>query len=440
MNPNSLHMIQMPHRLFFALVCLLCCLALLAAPLQAQTKPALAPADAPAEAPVDSDDDLRRSIQSSGGSEQLIVANLEDYLKRYPRSARREMLEKQIYKLSVKLRDRDRIIAYAGKILAADAGDIDALTSLITTLRERRGAGDLEQALRYADQLVKQFDVIVAGNPKPKRVSEARWQDQKDQGSASVYLLRGKILADLGQDEKAVSDLQRSFRLYKLGAAAMTLGEIAERRKNTDEAIDLYAQAFVIGLVTSEDLDLKSLRARLGQVYAAKHKSEAGLGDRILKIHDAYVRDREERAARIDRPNPNEGLADPMAFTLTNLDGSPLRLSDHRGKVIVMNFWATWCGPCLTEMPLFEKTVAKFKDDKRILFLAVNTDEDRELVAPFLKQYKFNLPIAYADYLDHHFVVNSIPTTIILDSRGQVSFRQAGFMPGDDFVALLTGR
>ncbi|MDX2029339.1 MAG: redoxin family protein [Blastocatellia bacterium] len=429
-------MTKMPRRLFPVLVCLLCILALFAAPLQAQTKPA----DTPAEAPVDSDDELRRAIQSSGGSEQAIVVNLEEYLKRFPRSARREMLEKQIYKLAVKLKDRERVISYAGRLLAADAADIDALTTLITTLRERRGPGDLEQSLRYADQLVKQFETIVADNPKPKRVSAARWQEQKDQGSASVFLLRGKVLADLGQDEKAVSDLQKSFKLYKLGAAALTLGEIAERRKNVDEAIDLYAQAFVIGLVTNEDLDLKKLRGRLGQIYVAKHKSEAGLGDRILKLHDAYVRDREERAAKIDRPNPNEGLTDPMAFTLTNLDGSPLRLSDHRGKVIVMNFWATWCGPCLTEMPLFEKTVAKYKDDKQILFLAVNTDEDRELVAPFMKQYKFNLPVAYADYLDYHFVVNSIPTTIILDPKGQVSYRQAGFMPGDDFVSLLSGK
>ena len=350
------------------------------------------------------------------------------------------MIEKQIFKLSVKLRDRDRVVVYGDTLLAAAPGDIDALTNLITTLRERRGTGDLDRALRYADQLVKQFETVMETNPKPKRVSAARWQDQKDQGAASVYLLRGKVLADLGQDDRAIGDLQKSYKLYKLGGVALTLGEIAERRKNIDEAIDYYVQAFVIGLVTGEDLDLKALRKRLGQTYSGKYKSETGLGDRILKGHDAYAREREERAARLDRPNPNEGLTDPLAFTLTWLDGAPLKLSEHRGKVIVMNFWATWCGPCLTEMPLFEKTVAKYKDDKQVLFLAVNTDEDRELVAPFMKQYKFNLPVAYADYLDYHYGVNSIPTTIILDPKGQVSFRAAGFMPGEDFVGLLSGK
>jgi thiol-disulfide isomerase/thioredoxin len=106
--------------------------------------------------------------------------------------------------------------------------------------------------------------------------------------------------------------------------------------------------------------------------------------------------------------------------------------------VIVMNFWATWCGPCLTEMPLFEKAIAKYKDDKNVFFLAVTTDEDRDLVAPFLKQYKFNLPVAYADYLNDHFAVSSIPTTIILDRYGEISFRQAGFNPREDFIESLS--
>jgi thiol-disulfide isomerase/thioredoxin len=394
----------------------------------------------PVEPPVDSDDELRRSLQSSGGSEQQIVVILEDYLKKYPKSARRVEIEGEIYKLSVKLRDRNRAIGYAEKIVAGDEANIEALTNLVTMLRERRGAGDLEKSLRYADQLVKQFEIITTNSPKPKRISAARWQERKDQGTASVYLLRGKVHAEMGSDDKAVSDLQKSFKATKLAGAAVTLGEIAERRKNLDEAIDHYAQGFVIALNTNEEIELKMIRAKLSQLYAAKYKSETGLGDRILRTHDAFVKERDERLARIERPNPNEGLSDPLMFSLSRLDGSLFRLGDYRGKVIVMNFWATWCGPCLTEMPLFEKTMARYKDDKDVVFLAVTTDEDRDLVQPFLKQHKFNLPVAYAEYIDYHYTINSIPTTIVLDRAGQVSFRQAGFNPREDFVASLSGR
>ncbi len=388
--------------------------------------------------PKDSEDDLRRAIESSGGSETRIVANLEDYLKKYPNSERREEIERELYKLSMKLRDRNRAINYAEKLVAGDEDNIEALTNLITMLRERKAEADSTKALAYADALVKRFERMIIDSHKPRRVSSAQWQDRKEQGIASVYLLRGKIHADLGADDKARSDLTKSYQAARLAETAVALGELAEKRKDVDEAIDYYLQAFAISLNADDRIDLKSLRRKVGQLYSAKNGSEIGLGDRLLKAHDAFVKEREERLAKLDPPNINEGVNDPLKFTLTRLDGSPLKLDEQRGKVIVMNFWATWCGPCLTEMPLFEKAIAKFKDDKEVFFLAITTDEDRDLVAPFLKQYKFNLPVAYADYLNDHFAVSSIPTTIILDRKGEVSFRQAGFNPREDFIEALS--
>jgi len=386
----------------------------------------------------DSDEDLRRAIQSSEGSETQIVANLEGYLKKYPNSDHREEIEGELYKLSMKLRDRNRAITYGERLALSDEDNIDVLTNLVTMLRERKTEADLKKAVSYADILVKRFEHLVSTRPKPKRISAAQWQDHKEQGIASVYLLRGKVYAELGADDKSRADLMKSYKSARLAGTAVALGELSEKRRNIDEAIDYYLQGFAISLNTDEKLDLKSLRRKIGQLYSAKNGSEVGLGDRLLKAHDAYLKEREDRLAKLDPPNINTGVGDPLKFTLTKLDGSPLKLDDHRGKVIVMNFWATWCGPCLTEMPLFEKTIAKYKNDKNVVFLAITTDEDRELVAPFLKQYKFNLPVAYAEYLNDHFAVSSIPTTIILDSKGEIAFRQAGFNPREDFVETLS--
>ncbi|MGH9938654.1 MAG: redoxin family protein [Blastocatellia bacterium] len=386
----------------------------------------------------DSGADLRRAIEASGGSETQIIANLEGYLKKYPNSERRGEIESELYKLSMKLRDRNRAIIYAEKLVISDENNIDALTNLVTMLRERKTEADLTKAVAYADDLVKRFENIIGASLKPKRISSAQWQDHKEQGIASVYLLRGKVHADLGADDKARADLTKSYKAARLAATAVALGELAEKRKNIDDAVDYYLQGFAVSLNTDEKIDLKSLRRKIGQLYSAKNGSETGLGDRLLKAHDAYVKEREERLAKLEPPNINAGVGDPLKFTLTKLDGSPLKLGDHRAKVIVMNFWATWCGPCLTEMPLFEKTIAKYKDDKDVIFLAITTDEDRELVGPFLKQYKFNLPVAYAEYLNDHFAVSSIPTTIILDRKGEIAFRQAGFNPREDFIVTLS--
>ncbi len=398
-----------------------------------------APANSSSQ-PVDSEDELRRAIESSGGSETLIVTNLEGYLKKFPKSEHRQEIEGEIYKIAIKLRDRDRAISYGQKLVEANEGNIDALTNVVTMLRERRADGDLNVAITYANQLVREFEGIVSSRPKPKRISAAQWEERKQQGLASVYLVRARVHADMGNDEKAKADVMKSFDSARMAGAAMVLGELAEKRKAVDEAIDYYSQGFAIALATSEEIDLKALRRKLSQLYASKHGSEAGLGDRLLKAYDAFVKDREERLAKLEVPNINEGANSALNFKLTKLDGSKLDMASLRGKVVVLNFWATWCGPCLTEMPMFEKTIARFKEDKDVVFLAITTDEDRDLVAPFLKQHKFNLPVAYADYLNDFFAVNSIPTTIVLDRKGEVAFRQAGYNPRGDFVGELSGR
>jgi thiol-disulfide isomerase/thioredoxin len=387
---------------------------------------------------TDSDEELRRAVESSGGSETGIIENLEGYLKKYPKSSHIPEIEREIYRLSIRVRDRNRTIIYAEKIVAKDDDNIEALTNIVTILRERRAEGDLKKALGYADLLVKQVETILSGDSKPKRLSRAQWLDRKERGLASVYLLRGKVLTDLNDYEKAEVDLLKSYKTARLAGAAVTLGEIAEKRNNQDDAIEYYLQAFVITLSTDEEIDLKPVRSKLAQLYTAKNGAETGLGDRVLKAYDAFIKDRAERQAKIERPNPNDGVKDALLFKLTKVDGSTLEMNSFRGKVIVINFWATWCGPCLTELPLFEKIIAKFKDDKDVVFLALTTDEDRELVAPYLKQYKFDIPVSHAEYLDDFFVVTSIPTTIILDRKGGVAFRQAGYNPRADFVALLT--
>ncbi|MBI1760426.1 MAG: TlpA family protein disulfide reductase [Acidobacteria bacterium] len=387
---------------------------------------------------VDSEEDLRRAIEAAAGSPTEFMQNLEAYLQKYPQSARRAEIDRELYKTALEQRDRNRTIAYAERLILSNGRDVDVLTMLVSTLRERRGAGDLQKALGYAEQLVKEIETLINQGARPRRLSQAQWNDRKEKGLGSVLLLRGRVQADLNNDSAAQSDLQKSFKLARLAGAAQSLGELAEKKKASEEAIEHYIQAFVISLVTDEELDRKALRARLGQLYTAKHGSENGLGDRLLKAYDAITKEREERNAKIEGPVVNAGTTDPLAYKLTKLEGGQVRLGDFRGKVVVVNFWATWCGPCLTEMPMLEKAMTKYQQDREVVFLALSTDEEHDDVAPFIKQHKFKLPIAFADGLDTAFRISSIPTTIIFNRSGEVSFRQAGFNPREDFVAKLS--
>ena len=107
------------------------------------------------------------------------------------------------------------------------------------------------------------------------------------------------------------------------------------------------------------------------------------------------------------------------------------------GKVVLIDFWATWCGPCRELEPEFAQVAKNYAGNPQIDFYAVNTDEDEAAVAPFVKRQKWSLPIVYADGLNTFMKVEALPTVVILDHTGKISYRVDGFMP-DGFEENLT--
>ena len=380
--------------------------------------------------------DLRKAVESAGGVDAKLIENLEGFVKSHP-DFRRSDIEKEIYKIAVRTRDRDRAITYGERILAANPREVEGLSTLISILRERRQGDDLKRALALTDELSQRMETIFSSG-KPGRVSQKIWNDQKEKTRATIALLKGQVLIDQGEDAKAAAELKRSFKMSPIADTAVEMAKLSQKKGARDEAIDYYVQALALSLDTNDKIDRKDVRAKLGQLWTEKNGSEAGLGDRLLKAIDQAARDREAHLAEIETPNINAGVTDPLQFKLTKLGGGTVRLADFQGKVVVLNFWATWCGPCRVEMPLFEQAMAKYKNDPNVIFLAVNTDEDRIVVQPYVSEQKLKLQVVYADYIDDHWAVASIPTTLILDRKGAISFRQAGFNSQSDFVEMLS--
>jgi thiol-disulfide isomerase/thioredoxin len=137
--------------------------------------------------------------------------------------------------------------------------------------------------------------------------------------------------------------------------------------------------------------------------------------------------------------DPNAEVKSLMDFTLPGLDGEKLQLSSLKGKTVVFDFWATWCGPCRAQHPLYEQVKKVFAAEGNVVFVSINTDEDREAVPPFLKESGWNNPTYFEDGLSRMLQITSIPTTIIVNKRGEVASRMNGFSP-ERFVEMLTER
>ena len=109
-------------------------------------------------------------------------------------------------------------------------------------------------------------------------------------------------------------------------------------------------------------------------------------------------------------------------FTLKNLDGKEISLNQFRGKHVLINFWATWCGPCKIEMPSLEALYERFKDRNFVLLAISNDMFGANIVKPFVKVHNNNFPVLLDQRLkvSNAFGVVSLPTTFMIDPQGKI--------------------
>jgi len=120
--------------------------------------------------------------------------------------------------------------------------------------------------------------------------------------------------------------------------------------------------------------------------------------------------------------------------------GNLIDLGDLKGKVIFLNFWATWCPPCRAEMPSVNKLYNQFKNDKNVVFIFADADGDLNKSGKYMLDRKFELPVYKVESnISEQIFSGSLPTTIIFDKQGRISFRHEGIANYADkkFVEFL---
>lgn len=188
------------------------------------------------------------------------------------------------------------------------------------------------------------------------------------------------------------------------------LAESYQKVNKLDEAVDVYMKLLQTN-PKNEDLKEKTL-----QIFMELGGSKEEF-DSILSL-----------ASHV----PSERRSPAPEFTVKDMKDKEVKLSSLKGKVVVLNFWGTWCGPCRKEIPLLNGLVDSFKENSKVVFLAVSS-EKKERIESFLRSNRFEYNLCYDGRMaSMAYKAIYIPTHVIIDPEGRIYSKHIGFQPGID--------
>lgn len=281
----------------------------------------------------------------------------------------------------------------------------------------------LSQALRYSRLAVAAQKPNTWAPPKGGYSQEA-WKERQNSILGTYMDTQGYICLKLDKNDEALKVLSQADSLAEDPEIQMHLAQAYLRNGKADEALQLAIQSRY-GYGTDENSKLNQI---IREAFQSATGNTEGI-DRYIKEKLNELKDEEYAqlvSERLDYPAKD--------FTLTSLDGESVRLADYQGKIVLLDFWATWCGPCRMELPLLQSNFNRWKE-QGIELLAISTDQDTTAVAPFIAQNQYSFPVLFDEHLKEVYGVPGIPTLFVIDQEGKVQYKHIGYRP--DIVEIL---
>jgi len=314
------------------------------------------------------------------------IAGLEKLLLLKPNAEMKRHLYEQIFKIAEKEGNTAALVKYGNLLSAIDSSEAAIPAKISIALASNKK--ESQTALRYA-RIAEQATAVFRPVPAPvnsgatleewnkERFNEDRQQSYYKNLRALALNALGWALCQTGQCAEAETHLRKSIELSR-----------------SEQNLSHYAQ--ILGkLGRNEEAEQVAREAKV--VYAESLK-------RTFKKEPA------------------------KDFELTTIEGQKVKLSDLKGKVVLVDFWATWCGPCFRSMPTLVKLYEKYKDQGlEILYVSVDEEADRYKIPGIVKEHKLNFPVLHDSGAQSLYNVKVFPTTIFIDREGNVRHRDYGF-------------
>ncbi|MFD2553104.1 TlpA disulfide reductase family protein [Sphingobacterium tabacisoli] len=338
--------------------------------------------------------------------ESSLDKDINTWKKQYKAALQTESFADASYaKISNKLTDNDAIIG-ARKYAALIVKDGPKANFEFKLSQQAFEQGDVSQSGQLLDGLIAKY---------PNVLQENKYLAQQ------VYTLQAQLFSKQQKWAEALSLIEE----HKLSLEDIRFQALMQTGRNFDAFLQLDTRYAKTALTPIQEREGPVLFENLGSTAAEWEAYKIRIDQKKTKENEAYWKN----------SMINENSFD---FELMDMDGKIVKSSDYKDKTLVLDFWATWCGPCVNSFPGMQAAVDKYKDDPEVVFLFINTwersEDYKEKVKAFIgeKGYRFHVvfdKMEGAGALVEQYGITGIPTKIIIDKNGKVRFKSSGSSP-----------
>ncbi|WP_419948887.1 redoxin domain-containing protein [Candidatus Palauibacter sp.] len=385
--------------------------------------------------------ELNRLYQESGRDSPEYMAQLE-----VVRDAVHRFLERPLYS------DRPKASAYMSLYFALRDMDTVPSEALAEAVRGLVAYDDLNPHITYGSALIDMVESTpyeleaaeIARNHGLQNAvdraemsrnsfdTEGEWEQSLRYYLSIVYDAMGWAYFKGGRVEDGLHSLERALVLtesnretrYHLGQVFEHYADEAQTAGDETRAVEWLDQAedsYIAGLGSTRVGENPS-QAAIEALYERRNGSRAGLDEYLATLNE---RDQIRRRERILESRVEAaGTYEP--FRLARLDGSMVDSADLDGRIAVVHFWGTWCGPCIVEMPEYQKFDARYRNDPDVRVVAISNDTSRDLVEEYLQRNDFDFQVLMDDGYVQRAGIGAWPTTWFVDRDGYIQFVKRG--------------
>ncbi len=244
---------------------------------------------------------------------------------------------------------------------------------------------------------------------------------------AMVYDTQAGVFEKMDETEKALESYNFSLNYYEQPETLLRRGLLLENKDDLKGAMSDYISA--LGHAPNQEMIINKVKTIYATLNPDKDAQQF-----IVDLQESLQESRKEEVLA------EAFFNDAPDFQFTDMDGNEINNTNMLGKVVFVDFWATWCNPCRRELPEFQAFYELYKNNPRVAFIAASTDREKDKVVPYITESDYTFPVAYAEENATKFGVEGIPSLFIIGPSGKIRYKIVGFDPDKDFVREMSWR